>query len=324
MFKGMLLVLAGGLLAACQPAGQDAVDTAALKDQSSTQAQLLYCGRLPIRIEYRDDLLLLEERGLQRQLLPVISASGARFEAEGDPSTSFWSKGQQGQLELAGEAFPACLPAGAVAEPFVASGNEPFWSIELAGGELTLSRLDDAQPRSMPYRFEPGENGLLRVLTDADVTLEMREQVCHDSMTGMPRPQEVTLLLDGQRLHGCGGDPERLLQGVLWQVVAIDGEPPLPASRANMRFFADGRLAGRASCNNFIGRYTLSAEGLGISSPATTMRGCELPVMAQERRLLELLEGVQSLGFDGQDDLLLQGSAGTLRARPFSAAAAED
>lgn len=300
------------------------VDESARQDQALETGELLYCGRLPIRIVVQDDLLLLQERGRQRQLLPVVSASGARYEAEGDPSTWFWSKGQQGQLALSGEELPLCLPAGAVAEPFVASGNEPFWSIELAGSELTLSRLDDVQLRSMPYRFETGENRLLRVVTDANVTLELREQVCHDSMTGMPRPQQVTLLIDGQRLQGCGGDPQRLLQGVLWQVMAIDGKPPLPSSRVNLRFLSDGRLAGRASCNNLIGRYTLGAEGLVIGSPATTMRGCELPVMAQERRVLELLEGVQTLAFDGQDDLLLQGSGGTLRARPFNAAAAED
>jgi membrane-bound inhibitor of C-type lysozyme len=38
----------------------------------------------------------------------VRAASGAKYEAEGDPATTFWSKGDKATLTIRGQALPEC------------------------------------------------------------------------------------------------------------------------------------------------------------------------------------------------------------------------
>ncbi len=46
-------------------------------------------------------------------LVQVEAASGARYEAAGDPLTVFWNRGDEASLTLSGEDFPPCVtPSG--------------------------------------------------------------------------------------------------------------------------------------------------------------------------------------------------------------------
>ena len=131
--------------------------------------------------------------------------------------------------------------------------------------------------------------------------LIVRTAVCVDTMTGMPRPEQVTITLGAKRLTGCGGDPESLLQGREWTVASLAGEPALAGPRITLTFAKDGRLSGLASCNRFGADYTVTGEGLSVGKGMSSMMACEPRVMVQEQLFFELLERVSrfSMAADG-------------------------
>lgn len=275
----------------------------------------LNCARLPITATQQDDdQLLLSAKGEPFVLTQAISASGARYVAEGEPETSLWFKGEQARLVLQGVDYPQCAPAGAIIEPFRASGNEPFWSVTLEGGMLTLNRLNEGELPAQAY--VAGEaDGYFHTQGGHPVSLEVSDQICQDSMSGMLYPQQVNVQVEGASLNGCGGDPARLLQGGEWVVEDIDGGGIIDRSRVTLNFGADGRVTGRASCNNFMGEYQLTGEGLSISHPATTRKACAPSLMEQEQRVLHNLDTLQRFDIDDTGALLLHSADGSLKAR---------
>jgi len=143
------------------------------------------------------------------------------------------------------------------------------------------------------------------------------DRLCVDTMSGMPRPNTVTVLLDGRELNGCGGDPAVLLQGAEWVVEDIAGAGIVDGSRATLNFGVDGALAGGGSCNRYSGSYTLTGEGLSVSSKtAMTMMACVPELMQQESRFMQLLSQVRRFRFGADGALVLESdTGGTITAR---------
>lgn len=277
----------------------------------------LQCGDQRIAINVDRDGLRLTVGAESFDMRPVASASGAKYEAVDDPTTTFWSKGERALLEVRGQAYPECQP---VAEPpFRASGNEPFWSLEITDAELTLVTQLGERRLTVPLPAPETVEGLTRYRTDAEGrALEVRiaDRICADTMTGMPRPRTVVVVLDGEELAGCGGDPASLLQGDEWSVYEIGGQPIVDGSKVTLAFSADGRVSGAGSCNRFMGSYTLTGEGLTLSQMASTMMACEEGLMDQEGRYLRALEAVSRFDLDADGQLVLHTVEGeTVRAR---------
>jgi uncharacterized membrane protein len=44
-----------------------------------------------------------------------------------------------------------------------------------------------------------------------DLTVRIFDRTCTDTMSGMPHPNVVEIVLDGKQLEGCGDDPGALL-----------------------------------------------------------------------------------------------------------------
>lgn len=156
-----------------------------------------------------------------------------------------------------------------------------------------VTKLDD---RTVRYATSIGREPLEMIL---------RTEICVDSMTGMPRPEQVTVTLGKRRLTGCGGDPASLLQGKVWSVDSLAGQPVLIEPRITMTFAADGSLSGLGSCNRFNAEYTLTGEGLAIGKGMSSMMACEEPVMKQEGTFLKLLERVSRFSMTPEGALVL-------------------
>jgi heat shock protein HslJ/uncharacterized lipoprotein YbaY len=226
-------------------------------------------------------------------LREVVSASGARYEAIGDPRTTVWNKGKRATVTVGGEVWPECdvLYAGAGAAPATlqARGNEPFWSLDI-GATLRLRLLDGTLEGPAPeMQIKDGGRRYEGTLQGRPITVAVRQQRCADTMTGMPHPLAVEVQYDGRSFRGCGGNPADLLVGPQWVVEDITGglvERP----RATLAFTADGRLAGRAPCNGYTTTYTLTGEALTIGKTATTMMACAPSLMQQEGRFLDILQ----------------------------------
>lgn len=201
-----------------------------------------------------------------------------------------------------------------------ATGNEPPWLlvIDETTLELTLEYGQRVLEAPAPATEETPEGGRRWRQALEGMTLEAvaREEICRDTMTGMPHPLSVALVLDGEPFAGCGGEPRSLLLGESWQVETIAGAAPVEDAEVSLQFAADGRLAGSGPCNRYTGPYSLSGEGLGIGDLASTMMACTPARMDQEETFHSLLRAVYRFDIDASGALVLHAPDGrTLIAR---------
>lgn len=191
---------------------------------------------------------------------------------------------------------------------FRAQGNEPGWRLDIEGSQMTLvtqngERIVAATPSAQR------SDGFTRYATRAEgreLTATIFDQTCKDSMTGMPHPSAVEVVLGGQKLSGCGGEPATLLQGPEWVVEDINGTGLVEHSRATLEFRADGRVGGRSSCNTYGAEYTLTGEGLSVSKAAGTMMACPPELMRQEALFLDVLQNVRRFDLSPDGALILE------------------
>ena len=269
------------------------------------------CGEVPVRVGPAGDDLVMEAGGERRLLAPVPAASGARYELAGDPGTYVWSRGEGAMVGLAGTDLAECrvvLPRQET--PWRAQGNEPFWSVVIEGGRMTLIRLG-MEDLSLPLiETETGmtRSGDILVTAAQDWTrarIVRQALPCRDSMTGMPHPETVTLTMGDHTLTGCGGSPLDLLTGRTWVVEDIAGAGIIDASRVTLGFGADGRVAGSGGCNRWFAGFELTGESLTIGQAGSTMMACPEALMAQERRFFEVLATVTGFDIDDTGALVL-------------------
>ena len=229
-------------------------------------------------------------------------------------------------IRIVPAAVAAVLTFGAVAaangvDEFRARGNEPFWSLTRTADAITFQPMDGPVLRVAPVPRPAIEGGAEVYRGTADGTpfvLTVADTVCTDTMSGMPFPATVSVAIGADAFEGCGGEPVALLLGD-WTVTSIDGAPPIADTEPTLAFAEDGQLSGAASCNRFFGGYTLTGEGLGIGALGTSMMACEEPVMAQERAVTEILEGVTNFAIEEDGSLVLTAADGrTLTARRAS------
>ncbi len=198
-------------------------------------------------------------------------------------------------------AVAGTIPAEA-SDMFRAQGNEPFWSLRKTDSAITFQTMDGAAVTIAPVPEPADEDGAAvfrATVEDEAFVLTIADRVCTDTMSGMPFPATVNVALGADSYEGCGGEPAALLDGD-WTVTAIDGKAPVADSEPSLTFGEDARVSGNASCNRFFGSYTLTGEGLSFGEMGTSMMMCGDPVMAQERAMLEILEGV--IGFSVAED----------------------
>ncbi|MCC6007075.1 MAG: META domain-containing protein [Rhodobacteraceae bacterium] len=276
----------------------------------------LVCGTEPVDFGYSGGAAILHLRGEVFRLPQVPAASGARFSDEADPETSVHSRGGSARVVLRGESLPECREALVDSTfPLRATGNEPFWRLDLSAEEgmlLTNPEGIETASDSLPAP-EPIEGGLRMVSGTLEV--EMRAHLCRDTMTGMPHPLSVRLITPDGTNDGCGGAPLSLLTGREWRAVRIEDQAISPETEVSLSFDTEGRVSGRAACNLYLGGYELSGEGLSVSPLASTRMACADPLMEIEGRVLELLPRVDRFDIDTEGGLvLISGDRQVLRA----------
>jgi heat shock protein HslJ len=200
------------------------------------------------------------------------------------------------------------MPADGTARAFRARGNEPGWRLDVDGGTMTLVTQSGrrlAAPTPAAQRTDAFTRYAARA-DGSDLTVTVRERLCRDTMTGMPHPSAVEVILDGRTLNGCGGEPASLLQGREWVVEYVNGKGIIDRSRATLNFGANGRLSGRVSCNNYTAQYTLTGEGLTVDKVAGTTLACPPDLMTQEALFLDVLRNVRRFDLTPDGALVLQ------------------
>ncbi|MFO1428876.1 MAG: MliC family protein [Candidatus Competibacteraceae bacterium] len=89
------------------------------------------CGNRTGSIGFRNNTMYLTVGEETFEMQPVKTASGAKYQATGDPATTFWSKGNRATLVVRGQTYPECTKEGTEAKLFRATGNEPGWKLEI-------------------------------------------------------------------------------------------------------------------------------------------------------------------------------------------------
>jgi putative lipoprotein len=171
--------------------------------------------RFTARLESENAWLFLPDQTV-RFLPPAVSGSGAKYS---DGVLTFWSKGEEALLEARGESHRECRnnAAKAIWEgarlrgiDFRAVGNEPGWHLEITEGERIVFVTDYGETR---YEFaapDPPVDRLTAVTTyeisdrEHELIIMLKDQLCHDSMSGEAFETTVIVSLNGKEYRGCG------------------------------------------------------------------------------------------------------------------------
>lgn len=264
----------------------------------------MICGDLPVTARYDGTAMELQTPRGDLRLLPVVAASGARFEAEGDASTWFWSKGEVATLSLFGEELPECVMRPML---YSARGNEPFWNFSVAGPDFVLTTPEGVQASGAIPEAAWRDGAVEWDIAEAGLRVRMEEAICRDDMTGMPYPETVTLTTPEGELRGCGGDPVSLLDGGEWVIEDVAGGEVIDDAQLTIAFREGGAVGGMGGCNRYAANFTLSGEGLTIGPAAATMMACEEALMRLEQALFQALPSVTRFDIDETGALLLYG-----------------
>ena len=108
-----------------------------------------------------------------------------------------------------------------------------------------------------------------------------------------------------------------LRPGHQWVVEDIDNRGIIDGSRVTMTFSAEGRISGRASCNDYTGSYRIEGQRLIVLDRlAVTRKLCAPALMDQEERFLSALTRPLDVSRNANDALLLvNDDENSLRAR---------
>lgn len=193
---------------------------------------------------------------------------------------------------------------------FTARGNEPGWIVRFDAekidfeGDYGATKITVTKPDG-----RPSFNGM-RYLTDR-LTVDVTHATCADVMSGQRYAETVKVLANGKEYRGCGGRklPPESLDGTSWSVIMIEQIPVLPDIPTELRF-ADGKVSGSGGCNRFFGSYTLTGGNVNFGPIAGTKMACGEKQMAQEAKLLSVLNGKVRMRYTVNGDLILTNASG--------------
>ena len=171
----------------------------------------------------------------------------------------------------------ACAPSAqaSAAEPYHASGTEPFWGVGIVDGQMTFEMNEESFSVPVPEtRATPTGR---RYVTER-LTVDIRPSVCSDGMSDNLYADTVIVVADGRTLNGCGGNlvPEDTLAHSTWSIGQIDGQT-IDEDQAYVLEFTADRISGRAGCNRFSGTYSRSARHADARSARNHPHGLSRP-----------------------------------------------
>lgn len=201
--------------------------------------------------------------------------------------------------------------------PLEARGHADIWRVSIDPDQTRIELPDreaetvatadliSLAPRDGTISFE---SSLLR--------LQLKDARCRLDQIDMPFPFSAQLAHDaeGSWPTGCAGSPLRLIDKGRWAVTSIFGQilgPVGEAAAPEMTLQIIGQeVAGRGTCNRYVGTIGIDGDQLRISDLGTTRLACPLNKQHLELRFLDALE--VATGFDLSRDNML-----VLRAGPI-------
>ena len=103
------------------------------------------------------------------------------------------------------------------------------------------------------------------------------------------------------------------LGGTQWQVIDIDGTPPLAHAAPTLEIDKDLRISGSSGCNRFFGAIKTESDALTLRGIGATQMACTEEKMEQEQRFLDALTATTQMTHDASGQLLLSDNDGRQR-----------
>ncbi|HEY5716937.1 MAG TPA: META domain-containing protein [Motiliproteus sp.] len=277
-----------------------------------------HCGKESLIFGELVGFARLNARGKIHHLHPVKAPQGGtRYTAIDQTTTRLFYDGSRLIAAFEDERLPDCVAAPKPSLPLSASGETPLWGLYASSEQIVLNREDRSTlTLSTLSTSAEGNDFILRAGAILDpLRARLTPQLCQPQYVKVPRPYTVKVISDKHQLEGCGGDAGELLQGVEWQLIQLDGEPPLRRANIDLNFSADGKLQGYSACNRYRANWKINDERLQIDSIVATRIACPAPLQQQESRFYALLADVEGFSFDGYGTLVLHAKRSTLKAR---------
>lgn len=189
---------------------------------------------------------------------------------------------------------------------FVASGNEPFWNVEIDFEKMmTFGTMEEPQmmttPVPAPTRPQDVNAISYRANTEkGNLYVTIFKEKCTDSMSGLESPYKVRVTVKPGDSDvyvdytGCGRYLGNYRLNDIWALTAMDGVEIAPSDFPNGVPTLDlqlkqGKVFGQAGCNRMNGTITAGDGSLTFGPLASTKMAC--PAMQFESKYLAALSG---------------------------------
>ena len=187
---------------------------------------------------------------------------------------------------------------------FKATGNEPFWSLEMDFDNMMLFKslsypVEIITPVPKPETAQDHQVTRYRAVTEkGELIVQITPETCSDSMSDQKFPFRVRVSVkspaasDYTDFEGCG---RHLLDSRLhniWALQEMQGEP-VSAEGFNQGlptleiYAAEGRVAGHDGCNRLFGQLIGNEKTLMFGALGSTMMAC--PNMEKGAQFVKLI-----------------------------------
>ncbi|MDR1731255.1 MAG: MliC family protein [Synergistaceae bacterium] len=222
--------------------------------------------------------------GVAFVMLPTPAASGVKYEAKGDPSTLFWSHGNEATLTVGGREYSRYVLVQEGLEE-----DELFLTVD--GKIYVMRRVEAASGEKYEAENDPttvfwgkGDSAML--------TVEGKRYKGYDHFFpfGEIWTEDRGIPLEAE-----------------WKVTSLDGADLVEGSVITAVFHADGTLNGKASINNYNASWMVLRDRVVISKGVSTRMAGKPALMEQERVFLELLSAASRFASWGDTLVLTAG-----------------
>jgi len=210
---------------------------------------------------------------------------------------------------------------------FLATGNEPFWSLEInQNGSVFFKSLGEISEVTMPLpKPVYGEDGkIVRYLAKNETTtldFVIQQMPCTDNMSGATFGYFVSVALSGAKetkpllLEGCGSYLGDYRLHDIWALTHINEieikETQIARERPYLEFnLNSGEMLGMAGCNTISGKITMGNRNILFGQIKGTKMACE--AMELEGQMMNLISNQAVKYSIGSGTLRLETKNGTL------------
>ncbi len=203
-------------LLGCSAFSTQTSDQSNQKNRSSrvevAQTQVYECDNYEFSTHGNTDQIRLYLSDRTVTLDQVRAASGAKYQ---NSDIVFWNKGNTALLEIEAKTYncqrnPQREPRieqGKRPVDFRATGNEPGWLLEIVDGHYIKMLTDYGNNQVATPAPAPQSNGvkIYEAETEAhQLRIIIQQETCTDTMSGEKFESQVSVVLDGETLIGCG------------------------------------------------------------------------------------------------------------------------